>query len=544
MGVVSQWQPVLIIFSPPAGATNIQEGCYRYTSDLLSLEETSARQVLLEGQLVGGDPVPLPMEEWAPYLSRHPDPAFASLLSRGIEEGFRIGCTSEHTLKPASGNFRSVSQNPKVVDQYITEEVTAGRLQQAPEYGVRRNPIGIIPKPHQPGKFRLIVDLSSPVGHSINDGISADLCSLKYVSVDQAARLVSRCGRGALMAKMDLKAAYRQVPVHRSDQHLLGIEWSGICYIDKALPFGLRSAPKIFSAMADGLAWAMFCEGIQECVHYLDDFLFWGPPSSPSCRQALDKAVALCERLGFPVAPSKTVGPSNVLTFLGIEIDSVSQELRLPADKLERLRRILGRWGRKRWATKHDLQVLIGYLGHAAAVVRPGRAFMRNLIEASKKRRLPAQEVRLNVDCRADIAWWSTFVGAWNGRALFPNLPRGPTLLSDASGSWGCGAYSPGSGQWFQIQWPPSFMEVNIAVKELLPVVAAAALWGSAWRGTTIMVRSDNQAVVTCLSKRTANDLRMTHLLRCLFFFEAHYGFEHQSKHIAGKRNTAADALS
>ena len=64
-------------------------------------------------------------------------------------------------------------------------------------------------------------------------------------------------------------------------------------------------------------------------------------------------------------------------------------------------------------------------------------------------------------------------------------------------------------------------MAVNIAVKELLPVVAAAALlWGNAWRGITILVCSDNQAetCMTCMSKRTVDDLRMTHLLRCFLF--------------------------
>ena len=108
---------------------------------------------------------------------------------------------------------------------------------------IRRNPIGIIPKPHQPGKFRLIVDLSAPPAFSVNDGTLAEECSLEYVSVDQAARLVSKCGRGALMAKIDLQSAYRHVLVHPKDQNLLGIEWGGKVYQDQALPFGLRSAP-------------------------------------------------------------------------------------------------------------------------------------------------------------------------------------------------------------------------------------------------------------------------------------------------------------
>ena len=159
----------------------------------------------------------------------------------------------------------------------ITRRLSTGRLARLERSAARKNPIGIIPKPLQPGKFRLIVDLSSPVGGSVNDGIDRNLCSLQYVSVDQAARLVAACGKGALMAKTDLCSAYRQVPVHRDNQHLLGIEWRGQTYIDKALPFGLRSAPKISTAVADSLAWALHCSGVSNSVHYLDDFLFWGP---------------------------------------------------------------------------------------------------------------------------------------------------------------------------------------------------------------------------------------------------------------------------
>ena len=255
------------------------------------------------------------------------------------------------------------------------------------------------------------------------------------------------------MAKTDSHSAYRQVPVHREDQSLLGLEWRGRTYMyrDRALPFGLRSAPKLFTAVADSLAWAFQCNGIVNCVHYLDDFLFWGPPASPQCSQALESAISLCARLGLPVAPGKTVGPSTVLTFLGIEIDSVSQELRLPADKLSRLRESLSQWERKRNASKHELQVIIGLLNHAAAVVRPGRVFTRQLIDASKLPRRPSHRVRLNAGCRADIAWWATFMGEWNGTALFPTLPYpqarpsspmplarggvGPTVRSPLNGS-------------------------------------------------------------------------------------------------------------
>ena len=539
-------KPQLTCSPFPLGC-GILNGQYCYTEDLLALERVSVTSQS-SGTVLSADERVLtgflPLPQWQPFLQAHPDQAFAEFVRRGITHGFRVGFDPINRLKSAPQNFHSVRDNPLTVHKYIADEVAQGRLVKRPGVDIRRNPIGIIPKPHQPGKFRLIVDLSAPRGFSVNDGISPSLCSLDYISVDQAARLIAKCGRGALMAKTDLQSAYRQVPVHPEDQHLLGLEWDGQIYCDRALPFGLRSAPKLFTAVADGLAWSLHCEGITNCVHYLDDFLFWGPAESDQCGLALEKATSLCDRLGLPVAAHKTVGPATVLTFLGIEVDSVSQELRLPEEKLSRLRALLSQWSTKRHASKHDLQVLLGHLSHAATVVRPGRVFLRQLIDTTKLPRLPSHKVRLNAGCRADISWWATFVQNWNGVALFPQLPTGPKLVSDASGSWGCGAYCPGEGTWFQLRWPPSWADINIAAKELLPIVAAAAIWGKAWNGTVIKVHSDNQAVVACLTSRSARDPLLAHLLRCLFFFEAHFRFEHRAQHIAGKLNTAADALS
>ena len=55
--------------------------------------------------------------------------------------------------------------------------------------------------------------------------------------MEKAAEFVARCSRGVLMAKTDLRRAYRQVPIHNTNSSLLGLEWEGRTYIDKALPF-------------------------------------------------------------------------------------------------------------------------------------------------------------------------------------------------------------------------------------------------------------------------------------------------------------------
>ena len=111
------------------------------------------------------------------------------------------------------------------MDEYLRAKLETGKIRlQSSESKFHCSPIGIVLKPDQPGKFRLIVDLSAPKGRSVNDGIPQELCSLNYTSVNEATELVMACGKGALMAKLDLRSAYHMVPVHPDDQVLLGLK--------------------------------------------------------------------------------------------------------------------------------------------------------------------------------------------------------------------------------------------------------------------------------------------------------------------------------
>ena len=144
--------------------------------------------------------------------------------------------------------MRSASEHPKVVHDYLSEESTKGRIigpldpARWPDVHISR--LGVIPK-KQSDRWRLILDLSAPEGWSVNDGIDPTLYSFSYISVDQAAEVISTIGHGALLAKVDIKSAYRIIPIHPKDYHLLGMLWEGGLFIDLALPFGLRSAPII-----------------------------------------------------------------------------------------------------------------------------------------------------------------------------------------------------------------------------------------------------------------------------------------------------------
>ena len=80
-------------------------------------------------------------------------------------------------------------------------------------------------------------------------------------------------------------------------------------YVDKTLPFGLRSAPLIFSALADALAWIMKQKGVSFVDHYIDDFVTVGRPGAQECHNNLQMMLRTCEDTGTPVDPGKTEGP-------------------------------------------------------------------------------------------------------------------------------------------------------------------------------------------------------------------------------------------
>ena len=106
---------------------------------------------------------------------------------------------------PAKKNMLSANQNPEVVEKYIQAEVEKGNMLGPFSLDIfpsaHTNRSGVIPKKHQPGKWRIITDLSYPDGKSVNDAIDKQVCSMKNVSVRDVANTAVALGRGGLIAK-------------------------------------------------------------------------------------------------------------------------------------------------------------------------------------------------------------------------------------------------------------------------------------------------------------------------------------------------------
>ena len=91
-------------------------------------------------------------------------------------------------------------------------------------------------------------------------------------------------GKGSLLAKIDIKSAYHLIPISPRDRLCLGMQWNNAVYVDGMLPFGLRSAPKIFNALADGLEWCK--EGVQHIFQAQQSHQNAGRVSMPSNKYA------------------------------------------------------------------------------------------------------------------------------------------------------------------------------------------------------------------------------------------------------------------
>ena len=421
--------PLFPLLGPSNRLPDCLQSPYPYTAQLQQLQACMPAENPQLPQELLGITTPLVLHQWQQRLLTHPDKQFSALILEGIQFDFRIGFNYQtQQLKPRKKNLRSATEHPEVVEAYLRKEVAQTRLIPIPNPTslpwYQTNAFGVIPKKNKPGKWRLIVDLSAPQHHSVNDFIQKDTCSFSYISIDDVARTVARLGQGCLLAKADIKEAFRIVPIHPSDRLLLAMQWGDQLYLDTALPFGLRSAPLIFTAVADAIEWIIRQQGVQDISHYVDDFIFFGAPHSQECAVAMGIGLQTLDILG---APAKASAPDGLIT-------------------------------------------------------------------------------------------------------------------SDASGSWGCGAYH--NQRWFQLQWTQSTINWHITSKELLPIVVAAAIWGSRWAGKTIKALCDNMAVVHILRSHHSKDPTVMHLVRCLSLIEATYDFTIVSEHLPGKHNSLADALS
>ena len=119
--------------------------------------------------------------------------------------------------------------------------------------------------------------------------------------------------------------------------------------------------------------------GLKYVLHILEDF-FFAEPTRLQCLSSFSTLLRFFMSIPVSVVASKTLGPSQVLEFMRIELDSTRMKARLLQDKLQRTRDLFTSFKKRRSVCLVELQLLISTLQLACKVVVPGRTFLQRMI--------------------------------------------------------------------------------------------------------------------------------------------------------------------
>ena len=223
-------------------------------------------------------------------------------------------------------NHSSAIEYPNDVEAYIKEETEhqaiLGPFTKNPIPGGHCSPFITRSKPNS-DRRRVIIDLSWPIGESVNAGIDKNMYlgsqfDLNFPSVDHITEEAKRFGRGALLYKVDVSRAFCHVKVDPGDYDLLGLQWDGT-YVDTCLPFGTHHGRQSFQRISDTVRYMMHQKGF--CIiDYIDDYIGVGVPSV--AHASYHSLLNLMGCLGLSVSQKKLVPPSTRATCLGVLIDT------------------------------------------------------------------------------------------------------------------------------------------------------------------------------------------------------------------------------
>ena len=345
-----------------------------------------------------------------------------------------------------------------------------------------------------------------------------------------------RLGRGALLFKVDISRAFQKVKVDPGDYDLLGLQWQGV-YVDTYIPFGTRHGSQIFQRLSSGVRYIMRQKGFP-MIDYIDDYVGVGVLSVTHA--SYEELLDLMDQLGLTISDKKLVPPSTCVTCLGVMIDTVAGTIAIPPEKLATILTEVRLWLCHDVASKRQLQSILGLLLYVHKCVRPSRIFLNRMLELLRSAH-GRSKILLTPDFKRDLGWFAKFLPTYNGISLYDHKPIGLTLELDAclTGFGGrCGR---------SINHLPivrGFRQWAIVHLEMVNILIAIRLFKSLWKGKKVLIKCENEAVVSVLKTGKTRDPYLAACGRNIWYESAMSDIDLQYTHIRGSENKVTDILS
>ena len=461
-----------------------------------------------------------------------------------LQFGFPLGLMRGVKITSnAINNHQSAIDFPVEVEEYISTERKHGALlgpfDNPPHPEFTWSPL--MTRPKGSGR-RVILDLSYgdySVNHATNKELYDDSpFQLTLPSLDHLLPALQQFGQDARLFKVDISRAFRNVPVDPGDAIHLGIKWGDQYYIDKFLAFGAIHGTAIFERITNFIRYILANKGVT-VYNYIDDI--YACCHKDQAQTAFRALTDVIRSVGLPINPSKLFPPCKTLSILGIVVDVDSATFRIEEEKLREITTLCAHSFIRDVFTKRELQRLLGKLLYVSRCIRGAHVFLNRILSTLRD---VGDSVRICPDegFYWDLQWFLQFLSKFNGVVTFNRPPVSHTAFVDASlqglgGVWGSRVYS--------VAIPFTLIgDLAITQYELYNILVAVKLWAPHWKDKVVLIRCDNEsAVMVCNTGRT-RDAFLAACLRNLWLVAATANIDLRVKHIKGKDNILADALS
>ena len=388
--------------------------------------------------------------------------------------------------------------------------------------------------PKKNGKLRPVLDLS-PLNKHVR--------KIKFrMETVQSIRSAIRVGDWA--TSIDLTDAYFHVLIHEKDRKFLRFCWKNQVFQFRALPFGLTSAPYIFTEVVIAMVKLLREQG-HRLKTYLDDWLNLHR-SERGCLVSTDQVLQTTKDLGFQVNNQKSeFQPKQVFKYLGVVFDTIRFVVYPPEDRVLEFQRLILSTCNQDFISLRRLLEILGVMESLAPFIPTGRTFKRPLQRWSVVN-FPDQSLYdhlcpVDEDMKQSMRPWLDKDWLMSGVPI-RRLKEAIFLYSDASNTgWGAHCQELETSGF----WTKGEMEFHINFKELEAIFRALRRFKDRLRGSWVIVCADNTTALAYLAKQGGTKSRTLSLRAEEVVLWCHRNdIQIQTRFIPGKVNTLADSLS
>jgi hypothetical protein len=595
---------ILSVF-PDSGSTRLGPGPFLLTS---LRKDPAAALDPVAAEPPGNDPLPASQGNsmikrkpavavsWrlAPFLAdleAYPDPFSRFYTRQGLTEGYGI-IQADRSRRVLASNMPSLAKSDEaamLLREGAIDEVAAGKqLGPFPEEPFpnkwcdsqpRNQPGGAVPKDKWDAastRLRPVTDCSAGGEQSLNALTNDPDLLILWMRALWLFDVIATLGPGCVVISLDVKSAYRQLPLRPENLHLflkviVTKKFGREIFVDLACPFGWVGSYYSWEVFAAILVWRLRMAGVPNPYAYVDNFYCFvagRPDGSVDLKAVAAAKAAFCgvfSKYDLPMHEYQCSLDSPFVKILGWEVSPLKQIFRCTTPRLALTKRILAEWAQKTHCSLRELESVTGLFYFVSNAFKLGRPAMgafhsmkRKFAGIRPRARVSKSAVQLpmSVELKAAVSFWCRVFASWSGSCplIAPHGPRTPwnaIWRCDGSSKWGAGAWSTSPRQFITHKW--SVQERSAAMRELavsapffeaLTILLAVRTWGPSASGKRILILTDCKSVELAINKGYSQTATLHPVIADILFASVTWSFDITVGHVARGQGVAADLLS